>query len=120
MRDWRPPPPGADKKKIYKMPTDNIDALASAWLARAEALYGPGSDCLLGLSIDIEDWRSLRHAVAALAGGAGVSSYSIAGRSVTRADYGALRRQLADLEDRVRGLLGLGGGVLVADMRGGC
>lgn len=97
-----------------------IDQLADAYDAKAQERYGAESTGYLELSIDIEDWRTLRKAVADLTSGAGVTSYSIAGRSVTRNDLGALRDQLAELEDHIKACLGMGGGVLIADMTGGC
>lgn len=95
---------------------DNIGKLADAWRTRAAGLADEPDrlECLLL----IDEWEGMRRAVSALSSAADVTSYSIGGRSVTRADLRTLRRDAQAAEDQIRAKLGTGGGVLVADLRG--
>ncbi len=69
----------------------------------------------------IWSWATFAEVVAAFATGADISSYSIAGRSVTKSDYMALRRERDELMEKVELSLGIRNGrnmPLVADLSG--
>lgn len=88
-----------------------IDAQCAEWLDAAEG------NTLLRLRI--RRWAALARVLASSAAGADITSYSIGGRSVTKADIPALARECDRLADEIADALGLrGSGVLVADLRG--
>ena len=95
-----------------------ISRLADAYRRRAAELYpdAEGVECLETMAL-IDDWLALRAAVSALAAGGDVTSYSIAGRSVSRADLGALRGELAAVESDLYARLRMPRSVAISDMR---
>lgn len=90
--------------------SEEIRAQRDDWLAAASG------NVLLRLRI--RRWAALAEVCAVSASGADVTSYSIGGRSVTKADLPALWKECEALADDIMGELGTGGGVLVADLRG--
>ena len=94
---------------------DPVKALALKWTAKAEAIADDETrlECLALIG----EWLPMRRAVAALSSSADVQSYSIAGRTVTRASLVSVRREADALADQIRAMLGEGGGALVADLR---
>ena len=94
---------------------DPIAELAALWTAKAENLADPEArlECLAL----IQEWLPMRRAVSALSSSADVQSYSIAGRTVTRASLVSVRREADALADQIRAMLGEGGGALVGDLR---
>lgn len=92
------------------------DAKTEITAQRDEWLAAANGDVLLRLRI--RRWASLAEVCAAAASGADVTSYSIAGRSVTKADLPQLFKECDALADQILDELGSPrGGVLVADMR---
>ena len=95
---------------------DTSESLREIAAQRDEWLAAANGDRLLRLRI--KRWASLAEVCAASASGADVTSYSIAGRSVTKADLPQLFKECDALADQILGELGSPrGGVLVADMR---
>ena len=98
------------------MASSFITQLADAWRERAAGLSDE-LDRLQCLFL-IDEWEGMRKAVSALSSAADVTSYSIGGRSVTRSNLRELRTDALAVEAEIRDMLGLGGGVLVGDLRG--
>ena len=93
----------------------NLSDLKAAYLAQGEAQLTDSIE-LLEFKSALDSWYNARTALESLTA-TDVSSYSIAGRSVTRAQSGTLRADVARLEAEVRGYLrGSDGGVV--DMSG--
>lgn len=87
-------------------PTDPVEAEAALWRAEIEArLSGHARFRALG---NLELWAGVARAVRALAPASDITSYSIAGRSYTKADFDVLRsreQQLrADIEADIEGI----------------
>lgn len=95
---------------------DNSDASREIASQRDEWLAAAGDNVLLRLRI--RRWAGLAEVCAASASGADITSYSIGGRSVTKADLPALWKECEALAEDIMGEVGTGGGVLVADLRG--
>lgn len=95
--------------------TSPIDQLAEIWTAKANEISDDETrlECLALIA----DWRNLRTACAALSSSADVTSYSIAGRTVTRAAMASVKHEAESLADEILSLLRRGGGALVADLR---
>lgn len=94
---------------------DRISQLKAAYVEKAETL----TDNIGRLEVltYIDDWEQLKRAERSLAAGSAVTSYSINGRSVTRADLRNVRFERERLEELIRDCLGISGGVVQADLR---
>ncbi len=95
--------------------TDPIAELAAIWTAKAQMLTD--DEARLECLALIQEWLPMRRAVAALSSSADVQSYSMAGRTVTRASLVSVRREADALADEIRAILNLGGGATVPDLR---
>lgn len=95
--------------------TSAIKQLADLWREAASQIDDDFArlECLAL----IDDWYNLRTACAALASSADVTSYSIAGRTVTRAAMASVKHEVESLADEILAMLRRGGGALVADIR---
>lgn len=102
-----------DYKKIIE---DAIDEQATAWLADAERI----GDTYRRLALRgmIAEWALVAKDYAGSAVSASVTSYSIGGRSVTKADIINIQHRKDELERTIIAELYGGGGVLSADLRG--
>ena len=96
--------------------TENpIRRIADIWRAEAAKIADElaRAECLALIA----DWEALRLAVSAVAASADVTSYSIAGRTVTRSAMASVRREAENLADEIMAMLGRGGAAPVADLR---
>lgn len=93
-----------------------VQRLANIWREAANTRLYNEVERLECLAL-IDDWQNLRTAVSALTSSADVTSYSIAGRTVTRATMASVRHEADALADEILAILRMGGGAPVADMR---
>jgi hypothetical protein len=93
----------------------NLSELKDAYLAQGVAQLTDSIE-LLEFKAALDSWYNARTALESLTA-TDVSSYSIAGRSVTRAQSSTLRADVARLEAEIRGYLRGGQGGVI-DMSG--
>lgn len=95
----------------------DVEVLRSAYLAKAADVFDSDPIQAARARILVNRWAQYATVQAAADAGADVTSYTIGGRSVTKGDLRQIADRCASLEAELDTMLGMGGGVLVADLR---